>query len=230
MAITHKILVEGNSLRFEGGFFGFSTVVLLRASGHDPVLFDTGHHCTRLQVLDALRREGLAPESIRTIFLSHLHFDHANNADLFPNARIYVGAAEWDYARHPASEDPFCSIGMNTYFAQRNLELLREPEGELLPGLYYRHAPGHTPGSYLLHYTRDTGERVVIAGDACKTYRELAQATSANEFDPAHRSAATLRWIASHADIVVPGHYPELRKTPTGWVWDEPTRIELIVR
>lgn len=230
MAIHHSILVEGNSLRFKEGFFGFSTTVLIQAEGYGPILFDTGHHLTRLMLLDGLKRHGLAPEDIRTVFLSHLHFDHANNIDLFPQADVYLGAAEWAYARQPDPTDPFCSIGMNHYLADRPLHLLDQADGELVPGLFYRHAPGHTPGSYLLHYTRDDGARVVLAGDACKTYRELASGHAASEFDPASRSAQTLAWIAAHADVVVPGHFPELRRTPSGWMWDEPTRLELIVR
>lgn len=230
MSIRHTTLVEGNSLRFKEGFFGFSTTVLIQADGHGPILFDTGHHLTRLMLLSGLKQQGLTPADICTVFLSHLHFDHANNVDLFPQANIYLGAEEWTYARQPDPEDPFCSVGMNHYLADHTLHLLDQPEGELIPGLFYRHAPGHTPGSYLLHYVTDDGKRVVLAGDACKTYRELAGGHSASEFDPHARSAQTLVWIAANADIVVPGHFPELYRTPTGWMWDEPTRLELIVR
>ncbi len=230
MAIRHHTLVEGNCLSFKGGFFGFSAIVLIEADGHGPILFDTGHHSTRLLLLEALQRKGLTPGDIGTVFLSHLHFDHANNIDLFPGATFHVGAAEWDYAHRPSDEDVFCSLGMNDYLERQDLRLIHEPEGELVPGLYYRHAPGHTPGSYLLHYTRDTGERVVLAGDACKTYRELAMLSSTNEYDHEHRAAQTLRWIADNADVVVPGHFPELRRSPGGWIWDQPSRLELIVR
>lgn len=230
MAIRHHTLVEGNCLSFKGGFFGFSAIVLIEADGHGPILFDTGHHSTRLLLLEALGKRGLAPADIDRVFLSHLHFDHANNIDLFPDARFYLGAAEWDYAQQPSEGDVFCSQGMNQYLAQRDLHLLEQTEGELIPGLHYRFAPGHTPGSYLLHYTRETGERVVLAGDACKTYRELATLSSANEYDRQQRATQSLQWIADNADIVVPGHFPELRRSAGGWIWDEPSRLELIVR
>lgn len=230
MAIRHHILVEGNCLSFEGGFFGFSAIVLIEADGHGPILFDTGHHATRLMLLKALDQRGLVPGDIKTVFLSHLHFDHANNIDLFPGAAFHVGATEWDYAQQPSEGDVFCSLGMNEYLERQDLRLIHDHEGELIPGLHYRHAPGHTPGSYLLHYTRDTGERVVLAGDACKTYRELASLSSANEYDHEHRATESLRWISENADIVVPGHFPELHRSAEGWLWDEPSRLELIVR
>ncbi|KAA0890905.1 MBL fold metallo-hydrolase [Pusillimonas sp. ANT_WB101] len=230
MSVQHHTLVEGNSLSFKGGFFGFSAVVLIRVTGHPPILFDTGHHSTRLLLLDSLREQGLAPEDIGSVFLSHLHFDHINNVDLFPSAKIYLGAAEWEYAQRPTDDDIFCSQGMNEYLKGRELNLLSEFEGELVPGLFFRHAPGHTPGSYLLYYINAAGKNVVLAGDSCKTYRELALTEAANQFDPKARSSETLQWIAGNADIVVPGHHPELRRTEAGWVWDDPSRIELIIR
>ncbi|MBV6273988.1 MBL fold metallo-hydrolase [Alcaligenaceae bacterium CGII-47] len=230
MPIRHHTLVEGNSLSFKDGFFGFSSIVLILVDGYGPLLFDTGHHSTRLLLLQALKEQGLNPQDIEAVFLSHLHFDHANNIDLFPNATIHLGATEWDYARQPATEDIFCSVGMNHYLNDCSLNLIRETEGELVPSLHFRHAPGHTPGSYLLHYTQESGKRVVLAGDACKTYRELALMHAASEFDPESRAAQTLHWIADNADIVIPGHFPELRKTASGWVWDEPSKIEIIIR
>ncbi|QAA94582.1 MBL fold metallo-hydrolase [Pollutimonas thiosulfatoxidans] len=230
MTIRHDTLVEGNCLSFKGGFFGFSAIVLVVVEDQGPILFDTGHHSTRSLLLEALAKRGLAPSDIKTVFLSHLHFDHVNNVDLFPGAAIYVSAAEWAYAHNPSEGDVFCSVGMNHYLAQQDLRLLDDTQGELFPGLHYRAAPGHTPGGYLLHYTKSTGERVVLAGDACKTYREMATLKVANEFDPLQRSTETLQWIADNADIVVPGHFPELYRSPGGWVWDEPSRLELIVR
>lgn len=230
MAVQHDILVEGNCLSFKGGFFGFSAVVLVNVDGYGPILFDTGHHSTRLLLLNALAERNLKPADIKTVFLSHLHFDHINNIDLFPNATIYVSSAEWDYSQHPASEDVFGSQGMNEYLQRQNLQLIHEPEGELAPGLFYRQAPGHTTGSYLLHFVNPENKRVVLAGDACKTYRELATLSAANEYDPDRQSSKTLQWIADNADIVVPGHFPELHRTPHGWIWDQPSTLELIVR
>lgn len=230
MNIRHDVLVAGSCFSFTGGFFGFSSIVLIELDGHPPILFDTGHHSTRTQLLKALASRQLSPADIGTVFLSHLHFDHVNNVDLFPNATFHVSAIEWEYAHAPAPGDDFCSIGMNEYLSRRDLRLIQETEGEFLPGLHFRHAPGHTPGGYLLHFTNAQGQRVVIAGDACKTYRELATLSVANEFDSLKRSASTLAWITDNADVVVPGHFPELQRGPGGWHWDQPSSLELIAR
>lgn len=230
MNIRHDTLVPGNCFSFTGGFFGFSSIVLIEADAHPPVLFDTGHHSTRTQLLEALARRQLSPADIGTVFLSHLHFDHINNVDLFPDATFHVSKTEWEYAHSPAHNDHFCSVGMNEYLSRRRLNLIHETEGQLLPGLHFRHAPGHTPGGYLLHFINANSQRVVIAGDACKTYRELATLSVASEFDPLKRSADTLAWIADNADIVIPGHFPEMVRGHGGWHWEQPSSLELIAR
>lgn len=230
MSIKYEILVEGNSLSFKGGFFGFATIVLIQAPDQAPILFDTGHHSTRLLLLEALKKHNLKPSDIGKVFLSHLHFDHANNIELFPNAEIYVSKAEWEYAHMPHKDDPFCSPSTNDFLARQKINFISATNGELVPGLFYRHAPGHTPGSYILHFKNQKGQTVVIAGDACKTYRELASLSAGHTFDPDNRSNKTLQWIADNADIVVPGHFPQMHKTDRGWLWDQPSKLELIIR
>lgn len=70
MAIKHDTLLAGNNLSFEGGFFSLSAVVLIRSGHAAPILFDTGHHCTRWLLLAALARRGLACGDIGTVVLS----------------------------------------------------------------------------------------------------------------------------------------------------------------
>lgn len=230
MSISYEVLVEGNSLSFKGGFFGFSSIILVKSKTHGLLLFDTGHHSTRLLLISALNERGLSPQDINHVFLSHLHFDHVNNIDLFTQATIYLSAEEWEYAQSPASTDPFCSPAINLYLQQKKLKLLKDHTGEIFPGLFYRHTPGHTPGSYVLHFMDPQKKRVVLAGDACKTYKELASLQVVSEFDPKKRSQKSLQWINTNADIVIPGHFPPLFRTENGWLWHENTHLELIVR
>jgi len=37
---------------------------------------------------DAVRRAGVAPEDITDVILTHMHWEHADGMDLFPNAKI----------------------------------------------------------------------------------------------------------------------------------------------
>jgi glyoxylase-like metal-dependent hydrolase (beta-lactamase superfamily II) len=55
-------------------------------------LFDTGPESTFDNVIVDLRKAGVAPEDVRHVFLSHIHFDHAGAAFRFAelNAIVYV--------------------------------------------------------------------------------------------------------------------------------------------
>jgi len=223
------IVVPGSSLGFRGGFFGFSVIALLRHPTAGLILFDTGHHSTRPRLLEGLARLGLRPDDIDTVFLSHLHFDHIGNAELFDGARFVLPRAEWDYWQDPPERDIFGSRPINEWLARQALTLLVEP-GEIAPGLSWRHAPGHTGGIGILHFVDAMDRRVVLAGDACKTYRELVTGNAGEAFDPLERGPASIEWIRENADVVVCGHHPVLERTPTGWSWQEPVGLELIAR
>src|SRR5690606_32378969 len=67
---------------------------------------------SRHVLLDSLAAQGVAPEDIDVIVLSHLHFDHAGGlltafapgaapALVFPRAHYVVGAEAWDRAVTP---------------------------------------------------------------------------------------------------------------------------------
>ncbi|WBU62470.1 MBL fold metallo-hydrolase [Paracoccus aerodenitrificans] len=227
--IEMEILVPGNSLSFRGGFFGFSVIALIRHPELGPVLFDTGHHATRHQLLAGLERANLSPGDIRHVFLSHLHFDHMNNVELFPEATFHVSQSEWAYAKAPHPQDLFGSPAICAWLATRDLRFVGE-SGDLAAGLRFRHAPGHTPGMTLLAFEGPDGQRIVVAGDACKTYRELVTGDAGEAFDPLNRSPETLQWIRDNADVIVCGHHPVLRRQNDAWAWEEPSRLDLIVR
>jgi glyoxylase-like metal-dependent hydrolase (beta-lactamase superfamily II) len=50
-----------------------------------------------------LARRGIAPESIRHIVLTHLHFDHAGGLPDFPQAQVHVHRRELEAHRRPRS-------------------------------------------------------------------------------------------------------------------------------
>jgi glyoxylase-like metal-dependent hydrolase (beta-lactamase superfamily II) len=54
-------------------------------------------------ILDALQEQNIDPNSIDTVILSHLHFDHAAGVTLLPNARVVVQKQEWEDANNNRS-------------------------------------------------------------------------------------------------------------------------------
>ena len=48
-------------------------------------------------VREGLAALGLAPEAIKDVIVSHMHFDHSGNTDLFPHARYHLQDREMEY-------------------------------------------------------------------------------------------------------------------------------------
>ena len=105
------ILTYGFSFVSDQGGFGYSTVCLLE-SGDRRVLIDTGPASRRSWVYKALESRGLGVDDIDTVILTHLHWDHCQNVDLFRNARVLVHSKELDYARSPKNGDLAFAAGV----------------------------------------------------------------------------------------------------------------------
>ena len=228
MRVDYDILVQGNSLALADGFLGLSSVVLLHTTA-GPVLFDTGHHATKRRLLNGLARHGLSPGDVAAVVLSHLHFDHANNLEMFPKARVYVSEAERAYARAPHPDDlyvPGHLLGQLETMDTHTLDV----EGEIVPGVHWLAAPGHTPGLIALLLAETPHGRVVLASDAVKTAKEALERRCDLAFDTPERGSATIARLLDLApDRLVPGHFPEMRRTAEGWTWDA-AEVPLLVR
>lgn len=226
--ISYQVIVKGNNLKLREGFLGLANVTLIRTP-EGPWLFDCGHYSNRTTLLKALEREGLAPGDIRTLFLSHLHFDHANNIDLFPGARIVVSRRELAYAARPHPEDILIPWMILEQLAKHDLHPI-EGDGELAPGIRHIAVPGHTPGQQALVLETDTAGTVVLAGDAIKYAKEAVARRCDMAFDTAENGTASIRRILEIADRIVPGHFPELVREGEQWLWEEAAELALLVR
>jgi len=229
MTIRYELLLRGNNLSFTGGFFGFCNVVLVWADAHTPLLFDTGHFCVRPGLLKALAARGLAPSDIRHVFLSHLHFDHSHNLDLFKDATVWVSQEEIDYARQPNPADTSIPWKVHALLDDMKLRVV-SGEGQVLPGIEHFAVPGHTPGSQALRFLDAQGRRVVLAGDAIKYPKEVIAQGSDLVFDTAANATASIRRICEEADVIVPGHFSQLFRRDGRWLWDEAAPLEILVR
>ena len=46
---------------------------------------------------EGLKRLGVDPDKVEDVIISHMHYDHCGNVDLFPRARYHVQDKEMDY-------------------------------------------------------------------------------------------------------------------------------------
>lgn len=228
-APDYEIIVKGNNLRLREGFLGLANLTLVRTS-EGPLLFDVGHHVNRQGLLRALTARGITPSELRFVFLSHLHFDHSVNIDLFPNAKVFVSRREWDYAGEPHQDDPFMPAMIRDQLERHDLELL-EDEPELFAGVKCLALPGHTPGSYGLLLEHESKGPVVLAGDAIKYAKEIMARRCDLAFDTLATGTASIERVLGLAERIVPGHFPEMVRQPDGhFLWQEPASFELLVR
>lgn len=160
---------------------------------------------------------GIAPGDVRTILVSHLHFDHFADPQLYPNASFVVQSADLDFFRRenrPQSE-------IRAADAQSLAELdaiaaggrLAEIAGDVrvAAGLRAVLVGGHTPGSQVFVVDRGS-EPLVFACDAAHYYANLADRVPANygdrgeglaAFETIERLSAGGRWFPGHDPQVV---------------------------
>jgi len=92
------VLIEGYAKAIEGHQFlpGASddgarrvagTVVLIRGN-NAIIVSDPGMVTDRALIVEALKKEGVPPEDVTHVFISHHHPDHTVSIALFPNAEV----------------------------------------------------------------------------------------------------------------------------------------------
>lgn len=129
-------------------------------------------------LLRSLEREGLRPDDIDVIVLSHLHFDHAGGllnswrpdtppSLAFPRAKVVVSRQAWERACDPHPRDRASFIPELPGLLQDagGLEVLDGPRSDTLgEGYSFTLSEGHTPGLLLTTVDTPTG-KIMFMGD-----------------------------------------------------------------
>ncbi len=109
---------------------------------------------------------GFETNAVDLVVISHLHFDHAGGASLFPKSELIVQQDEYAYAHYPAAF--FASL-----YYRKNFDLpgyrwrLIEGDLELVPGVTLLRSDGHTPGHQSLLVELPASGPIILAGDSC---------------------------------------------------------------
>ncbi len=158
MENSFEILLPGIPVSSTRGAFGWCTIVLIDQGGK-KILFDTGSYNVRPLLLEQLGKRGLSPNDIDIVFISHPHYDHIVNAELFDRSQILISEADLNYALE--ANDPFVPVTIINLLKER----LRTLAGEeyITEAVKAVSLPGHTPGHMGLFLENDN---VIVAGDA----------------------------------------------------------------
>ena len=206
---TIDVLLGGFFGASNRGFLGWSAIYLVTTPSGRRLIFDTGGYNERGTIPKLLDEHGIGVAAIEWVVLSHLHFDHAVNWDLFPNAELVVHEKEIAHAQ--AGDDP-CVLRYQApaLLANNRLRLIREESSTLENGVQVVHVPGHTPGAIAL-----TIGDSVLSGDALKSRWDLrGQLTDTWNDELALQS---IQKIAGLGNRIYPGHDVPLERRGSDW-------------
>jgi glyoxylase-like metal-dependent hydrolase (beta-lactamase superfamily II) len=122
---------------------------------------------------------GFDPAKVDTILISHCHPDHIfglmekdTNTAIFPNAEIIISDVEYKFWTDPAVIDklPDARKGLArriqaTFPLWKNIKQV-SGEAEVLPGMRFIMAPGHTPGHRAFHLSSGNSQ-IMLSNDTC---------------------------------------------------------------
>jgi N-acyl homoserine lactone hydrolase len=140
---------------------------------HVPEFIFGPHRTSDLEVPEVLRRNGVDPQAIDTVIVTHLHHDHTGYLHLFTNAHFYVQEAELTSSYFPMG---FQSVGVCQEDWVGLVPRFRLLNGDfnLRDGIDLVFAPGHTEGHQAVALNTARG-RAIIFGDALYMYAGMAK-------------------------------------------------------
>ena len=107
------------------------------------------------------------PEKVKAIILTHLHYDHAWNLELFPNAWIYVQDAEIRHAVYPLKHErqPYGIMHAtvkNTWIRHVGRICPLYGDAQVFPGISVLLTPGHTYGGQSVKVDTEEGVYLLV--------------------------------------------------------------------
>jgi len=185
----NTIAMASNCLLLRGEVEGRRRTVLVETGngGKETEAFMSRFKLEGRDILErSLAREGVRPEDIDLVVLTHLHFDHAGGVTRlgpdgravpsFPGARHVLQQRDLDNARRAHLRERASYLPWN-WEPLEAAGLLDPVQGacELLPGLSVRPVPGHTPGLQAVEVTGG-GRRLVFPSDLIPTAQHIQPA------------------------------------------------------
>jgi N-acyl homoserine lactone hydrolase len=170
-----------------------------------------------------LRDRGVDPKSVKTVVMTHLHYDHASGIAEFPNATFVLSEREWEAAStvpRPALHG-YRHAHFDYFFDYRTLDF----DGPLIDSyasfgrtfdllgdgsVRLAFTPGHTAG-HVSVIARLREHDFVIAGDAVYTRAQLHGETRPPRPEDLHQWRRSQRELQRFAEgypsaVIVPGH------------------------
>ena len=166
---------------------------------------------------EGLRLLGCDASKVKDVVISHLHYDHVGNFDLFPAATLHLQDVEMHYAtgRHMSEKQHSFAyeveevVGMVRRVYENRVSFHKGDE-QIAPDISVHLIGGHTMGMQAVRVATRRGW-VVLASDASHFYANMEQTRPfpiVYSVDDMVAGYEKLRSLAASPGHVIPGHDP----------------------
>ncbi len=195
--------------------------VTLVDTGFAPAVGDRRGRAWDSTPAQALPAVGIDPGDVRTVVVTHAHWDHIGNLHQFPRAEIVIAQAEYDFwtsplarrAQFAAHAEPGEIAYLEKAAAEQRITLVKG-QRSLAPGVELIEVGGHTPGQLIVTVITARGT-AVLASDALHYYEEAEQLRPfaiLADLPAMYRAYDLLNDLASQPRTwLVAGHDPAVR-------------------
>lgn len=161
---------------------------------------------------------GVEPERVADVIITHLHYDHAGNQQLFPAARFHIQDREMAFAtgramRHHFIREPFegSQVAAMVLKLFDGRVVFHDGFSAFAPGIELHHIGGHTAGLQVVRVHTARGW-LVLASDAAHLYANLSGRPFPIVADvPAMLEGhQRLKSLADNEADIIPGHDPDV--------------------
>ena len=153
----------------------------------------------------ALEKRGLTPNDIDVSVMTHAHWDHSQNFDLFYHAPVLIHRQERKYAHKPHRND-WATPQWSGLMVDHHPKVQEVEEGyEIESGVSIIHTPGHSPGSISVMVEADDGLSIVT-GDVLHYANVALTKENPLVFWNVAEARKSIDRIVEKADTIYPGH------------------------
>lgn len=186
-------------------------------SGFDTEVGEERGRTVVVEPAAAMRSLGVDPETVRTVVVTHLHYDHIGNLELFPEARLVVARKDLEFWTGPVADRRFFAdlvvpseLEVVTRAASAGRVRLVDDDLIIAPGVRVLRVGGHSPGQLIVVVDTAHGQ-CVLASDAIHYAEELDRDMPFalfTELADMYRGYDVLRELRDGGRMIVPGHDP----------------------
>ena len=172
-------------------------------------------------------------DTVETVIVTHLHYDHAGGLDRYPNATFHLQSVEMAYATGPCmchgvlqmpfTVDHVCEMVRHVYSGR---VVFHDGSGQVAPGVRVHCVGGHSRGLQVVEVDTDHGP-LCLASDAAHYYENFIRRKPfpiVADVEAMLRGYDTLQALGGSTARVIPGHDPLVTQHfpqvgTAGFVW-----------